>query len=108
GDETNEVRGIRSSADDSRISPGAISTEDFACTTIDDYARSMRRLDFIKMDIEGAEMAALAGASNAIREFRPRLAISGYHKPEDLWEIPGRMRQLNPGYRLAFGHHTPV
>lgn len=92
-----------------RISPAAISTDDFACTTIDDYARSgLQRIDFIKMDIEGAEMAALAGAADAIREFKPRLAISGYHKPQDLWEIPQRIRDLNPGYRLAFGHHTPI
>jgi len=108
GDSTHEARREKPSTDDGRISPGAISTDDFACTTIDDYAKSMRRLDFIKMDIEGAEMAALAGAVDAVREFRPRLAISGYHKPEDLWEIPARILELNPGYRLAFGHHTPI
>jgi FkbM family methyltransferase len=108
GDSTHESRGGQPAVEEDRISPGAISSDDFACTTIDDYARTLRRLDFIKMDIEGAEMAALAGASAAIREFRPMLAISGYHKPEDLWEIPARILQLNPGYRLAFGHHTPI
>lgn len=108
GDSTHDARTARPPIDDGRISPGAISTEDFACTTIDDYSKSLRRLDFIKMDIEGAEMAALAGATAAVSEFRPRLAISGYHKPEDLWEIPDRILRLNPGYRLAFGHHTPI
>lgn len=108
GDSTHDSRASRATVHDGRILPGAISTEAFACTTIDDYAKSLRALDFIKMDIEGAEMAALAGAADAVREFRPRLAISGYHKPEDLWEIPDRILQLNPGYRLAFGHHTPV
>lgn len=109
GDRTHAARAGQPATDSGRISPGAVSTEDFACTTIDDYAATrLRRLDFIKMDIEGAEMAALAGAANAIREFQPRLAISGYHKPEDLWEIPARILELNPGYRLAFGHHTPI
>lgn len=109
GNHTHAARHDPTVVDSGRIVPGAVSTDDFACTTIDDYVASrLRQLDFIKMDIEGAEMAALAGAANTIREFRPRLAISGYHKPEDLWEIPQRILELNPGYRLAFGHHTPI
>lgn len=91
------------------IAPGAVSTDDFSCTTIDDYAADkLSRVDYIKMDIEGSEMAALNGASSVIREFRPRLAISGYHKPQDLWEIPNKLKDLNPGYAMAFGHHTPI
>ena len=44
--------------------------------------------DFVKMDIEGGELAALKGMTGAIGRGRPRLAISIYHRPEDLWEIP--------------------
>jgi FkbM family methyltransferase len=44
--------------------------------------------DFVKMDIEGGEMAALNGMTDAIERGRPRLAISIYHRPEDLWDIP--------------------
>lgn len=96
-------------ADSGRIVPGAVSTDAFACTTLDDYAAARSgRVDFIKMDIEGAEMEALAGASRVIGECKPRLAISGYHKPEDLWEIPARLKALNPGYEITFGHHTPI
>ena len=54
------------------------------------------------MDIVGAEMEALIGAAGVIGEFKPRLAISGYHKPRDLWEIP------NPDHEIALGHHTTV
>lgn len=53
-------------------------------------------------------MMALEGATKTIQDFEPRLAISGYHKPEDLWEIPQKIIQLNPRYKLAFGHHSPV
>jgi hypothetical protein len=60
------------------------------------------------MDIEGAEMSALEGASQVIREFKPRLAISAYHKPEDLWEIPQKLKAQNGNYRLFFGHHSPI
>lgn len=44
--------------------------------------------DFLKLDVEGAELAALKGGARAIERGRPRLAIALYHAPADLWEIP--------------------
>ena len=97
------------STDLEKINPGNFSLENFSTTTIDDYATEhLERVDFIKMDIEGAELAALSGAANVIGRHRPKLAISGYHKPEDLWEIPNKIMDLNPNYVLSFGHHSPV
>lgn len=100
----------RVASDNERITPGQrVDTDSFDCTSLDDYAQAhLERVDFIKMDIEGSEMDALAGARDTIRSFKPRLAISGYHKPDDLWEIPRKIRELNPGYELTFGHHSPV
>jgi FkbM family methyltransferase len=107
GDQTHAATAPHATQD--RIVPGAISTADFACTRLDDYAASRRgKVDFIKMDIEGQELEALNGAVGIISEMHPRLAISGYHKPEDLWVLPMRMHELNPNYRIFFGHHTPV
>lgn len=48
----------------------------------------LEAIDMIKMDIEGAEPRALAGAEVSIRRFRPQLAISIYHRPEQFLEIP--------------------
>jgi hypothetical protein len=62
----------------------------------------------VKMDIEGAELDALAGARALLARQRPRLAISVYHRPEHLWEIPRAILAAQPGYRLFFGHHMPV
>ncbi|MBP3819029.1 MAG: FkbM family methyltransferase [Butyrivibrio sp.] len=65
-------------------------------------------LSFIKLDIEGAEIQAINGMKNIIQKFRPKLAISIYHKPEDLWEIPMLIHKLVPEYRLNmrhFGHN---
>ena len=65
-----------------------------------------RKVTFIKMDIEGSEMAALRGAERIIREQRPRLAISIYHKPEDMWEIPSYILQCHPDYKLYVRHYS--
>lgn len=67
---------------------------------------TISKVDFIKMDIEGAELAALRGAVGAIRKFRPQLAISIYHKPDDLFEIPSFIRTEFPFYKMYLGHYT--
>jgi FkbM family methyltransferase len=50
---------------------------------------------YIKMDIEGAEIEAIKGASNIINEHKPELAISVYHKIEHLWNVPLLIKSLN-------------
>ena len=64
------------------------------------------RIDFIKMDIEGAEQAALRGAEQTLRTFRPNLAVTVYHSLADFWEIPQYIDQLNLGYRFYLRHFT--
>ena len=75
---------------------------------IDDLVqqRCLNRLDFIKMDIEGAEMHALIGAEKSIRRFCPKLAIAVYHRTQDLWEIPEWLDKLDLGYRFYLRHFT--
>ena len=60
---------------------------------------------FIKMDVEGAELAALHGARETIKKNKPKLAICIYHNPEDLWTIPAFIRDINPNYKLYIRHH---
>ena len=59
-----------------------------------------RRPTYIKMDIEGAEQEALKGCRKIIQTYKPKLAICIYHKPEDLYEIPIMIKEINPEYKL--------
>lgn len=59
----------------------------------------------IKMDIEGSELAALAGGEKIIRERLPLLAISCYHQLEHFWRIPLWIKSIEPAYRLRLLHH---
>jgi FkbM family methyltransferase len=59
----------------------------------------------IKLDIEGAEPAALRGAAKMIRDSQPRLAVCVYHEPDHLWMIPQLMRELMPTRALMLRYH---
>jgi FkbM family methyltransferase len=74
-------------------------------TTIDKLVEELRleRVEFIKMDIEGAEQKALVGAQRTLARFHPRLALSAYHREDDPVRIPELVRQAWPGYRMECG-----
>jgi FkbM family methyltransferase len=63
---------------------------------------------FIKMDIEGSEIEALKGTAYTIRTKKPRLAVSVYHKPEDIIEIPLFLHELLPEYKFYLRHDCLV
>lgn len=69
-------------------------------TTSIDMITEGQPVTFIKMDIEGAELEALKGAKETIRKYHPILAISIYHKPEDIIELPAYIKSLVPEYKL--------
>lgn len=76
--------------------------------SLDDHVNSLaeRKCDFIKMDIEGAEMDALLGAQYTLTELSPQLAISVYHRFHDLIDIPLYIKKIQPNYRLYLRHFT--
>jgi FkbM family methyltransferase len=76
--------------------------------SIDDLViqNNLPRLDFIKMDIEGAELHALQGATQTLMRFRPKLAIAVYHNLADFFEIPEYLNSLDIGYRFFLRHYT--
>lgn len=63
------------------------------------------KVDFIKMDIEGAEQDAIKGAKNTIEKNTPILAICIYHKAEDWYKIPQKVLEINPDYKIYLRHY---
>jgi FkbM family methyltransferase len=59
----------------------------------------------IKMDIEGSELDAIHGAKHLIKAYRPALAISVYHTPAHIWEIPICINAIAQEYNSRYTYH---
>jgi FkbM family methyltransferase len=79
-------------------------TPHIAVTALDDVLAG-HTVDFIKLDVEGAELQALQGARKLIDRSRPVLALSLYHCPQDLWELPLALVDLCADYRFHVRQH---
>jgi FkbM family methyltransferase len=110
--ETDTVR-LRSSQGGSQVLPDSEDTgEDIVeirTTSIDEAVaeHTLPRVDFIKLDVEGAEFNTIRGALRTIARFKPNLAISVYHGLDDLHAIPELLLKMCPDYVFHFGHHHP-
>lgn len=72
-------------------------------TTVDALAGS-DGVTYIKMDIEGEELNAVAGAADTIRRHSPKMLISCYHRTEDIITIPKAVNDMKKDYRLYMRH----
>lgn len=90
----NEASYVSSNSGDTRVNCVALDT-------------ALDGLDptFIKMDIEGAELDALSGASTLIKRCSPILAICSYHRQDHLWKIPLLIRSFKSDYRFYLRPH---
>lgn len=71
-----------------------------------DSLLSDEKITFMKLDVEGNELATLKGAENIIKNNIPKLAVCLYHKPEDLYAIPLYLKNLVPQYKFKIRHHA--
>ena len=76
--------------------------------TLDDDIKEP--ISVIKMDIEGAEKEAVLGARQHIEKDKPKLLISSYHFPEDIFEIPELIYNIRNDYRfyMRFNGHGGI
>jgi FkbM family methyltransferase len=97
---------VTGAADSSVVKAEGQSTISLPVVDLDSYFSNREPPSLIKMDIEGSERSALQGARSLIQANRPSLALSAYHFPKDLWELPLLLERLNPGARLYLRHYT--
>ncbi|MGB8005648.1 MAG: FkbM family methyltransferase [Terriglobales bacterium] len=97
GNMNGEVSFACNSSMGSHVTTDAGST--IECRRLDDIEWPLRPT-YIKMDVEGAEVDALAGASALLRRQQPVLAICTYHRSNHLWQIPNLIHSIVPEYNL--------
>ena len=62
-------------------------------------------IDFLKLDIEGAEVDTIIGAKNSIKKYHPILAICIYHKASHWYEVPEQVLQIRNDYDIYIRHY---
>ncbi len=77
------------------------------CISIDDLCYDIN-VEYIKMDVEGEEMAAISGGENTIKRCKPKLNTALYHRLNDFFEIPLKLYDLNPDYEFEIRHHPYI
>jgi FkbM family methyltransferase len=99
------IDAVNSAADSFVRREAGSGTIQLPLTTVDHLVDELHldRVDFIKMDIEGAERQAVAGAAGTIRRFHPRMALCIYHLPDDANVIPQAVLAIDPGYQMDCG-----
>lgn len=83
--------------------------EKIGCVTLDEFCEHRQiKPNFIKMDIEGAELDAINGAAGLFAAYRPKFAICIYHKWEHRWQIPLRLKELCEDYDFYVKKSHPI
>ncbi len=93
------------SAEGSASSLAGKGTTQVECLALDSYLEG-ERPTLIKMDIEGFEPEALAGAREIIQRDAPALAICVYHAQDHLWKIPLQIHSYHPNYKFYLKPHV--
>ena len=92
--------------DASGTEASAVGSGDFEVQSVPlDEILAQEAPTYIKMDIEGSEMDALAGAQQTIKRCLPVLAVCSYHRQDHVWRIPLFIHSLSRDYRFFLRPH---
>lgn len=81
--------------------------EKIETVTVDELYRN-KKVSYIKMDVEGAETAALDGAVSTLKVQKPKLNIALYHRSGDIFNIPLKIVQINSEYSFRLRRHPYI
>ena len=66
------------------------------------------KITYCKMDVEGAEKETIQGMEQVLKTWKPKLAVSAYHRTGDLFTLPLQILSINPNYKLYVRHHPYI
>lgn len=81
-------------------------TVEISTTTISEISK-VNTPSFIKMDVEGAELSAILGGEEVFVK-KTKLHIAAYHKSEDIFSLPIKIKQLCPDYKIYMRKHKAL
>jgi len=102
----NKTISFNSKGDQSFVAEIGSSNTHIEAITLDTFFKNRDKPTYIKMDIEGSEAHVINGAKKIISENLPKLAVSVYHKSDDLWAIPKLLNSITSSYDLYLRHHS--
>lgn len=79
--------------------------KEVVCADSIDNILAGRPATYIKLDVEGSELETLKGAVNTIKKYRPKMAVSLYHRAEDIIVLPLFIESLGMDYRYYIRHY---
>ena len=79
-----------------KVSDNGINKVEVVCLDED----ILEPISVVKMDIEGAEKEAIEGMKKHIQNEKPKLLISTYHIPADIFEIPYMLFKIRNDYKF--------
>ena len=63
---------------------------------------------YIKFDVEGLEAKAIDGAAETIKNHKPKMLISCYHRSEDIFELPLKVLSIREDYKVYIRHNPYI
>lgn len=63
---------------------------------------------YVKADVEGADYETILGMKNTLKNFKPKLNFSAYHRFEDIFRLALLINEINPEYKIFLRHHPYI
>ena len=95
----NNKAGRNSAIADSGVKTRVMATDSLLCG---------KSVSYIKADVEGADVEVILGMKNTLKNFKPKLNFSAYHRFEDIFRLPQLIHGINPDYKIYLRHHPYI
>lgn len=77
------------------------------CRTVDSIL-SGNKATFIKFDVEGLEAKAVDGAIETIKQYKPKMLVSCYHRSEDIFALALKVLSIRSDYKVYIRHNPYI